>query len=128
MTYPYPLLIGLDNTSETLVYSMIQVIHKHYDAFKNADPGAIGWAMERQQFSWVVPYHAGAVRYLREIGVWTEENELNNQHLLERQRVLGDAWSGHKQKEYSDDDAFRQAWRSARVAALEAAGFDPVWR
>ena len=128
MTYPYPLLIGLDSTDEILVYSMIQVIHKHYDAFKNADPGAIGWAMDRQLLSYVVPYHAGAVRYLKEIGVWTEENESNNQRLLERQRVLGAAWSRHKQNEYSDDDAFRLAWRSLRVAALEDAGFDPVWR
>ncbi len=128
MTYPYPLLIGLDTTDETLVYSMIQVIHKHYDAFKNADPGAIGWAMDRQLLSYVVPYHVGAVRYLREIGVWTEENESNNQRLLERQRVLGAAWSRHKQIEFSDDDAFRLAWRRSRVVALEAAGFDPVWR
>ncbi|MFB3107148.1 MAG: hypothetical protein ACE1ZA_19810, partial [Pseudomonadales bacterium] len=67
-------------------------------------------------------------RYLREIGVWTEENESNNQRLLERQRVLGVAWSRHKQNEFADDDAFRLAWRSSRVVALEAAGFDPVWR
>ncbi len=128
VTYPYPLLIGLDTTDETLVYSMIQVIHKHYDAFKNADPGAIGWAMDRQLLSYVVPYHTGAVRYLREIGVWSEENESNNQRLLERQRVLGDAWLRHKQNQYSDDQVFQLAWRSSRVAALEAAGFDPVWR
>ncbi|MCZ6617894.1 MAG: TAXI family TRAP transporter solute-binding subunit [Gammaproteobacteria bacterium] len=128
VTYPYPLLIGLDSTDETLVYSMIQVIHKHYDAFKNADPGAIGWAMDRQPLSYVVPYHAGAVRYLKEIGVWSEANESNNQRLLERQRVLSDAWTRHKQNEFSSGDVFQLTWRSSRVAALEAAGFDPVWR
>jgi len=68
-TYPYPLLIGLDSADESVVYALAGVIHRHYDDFRNADPGAIGWAIDRQIFDWVVPWHAGAVRYFREVGV-----------------------------------------------------------
>lgn len=126
-TYPYPLLIGLDTTDADMVQALARVIHRHYDEFKNADPGAIGWAMERQLFDWVVPYHAGAVRYFREAGVWSDEREAHNQRLLERQRVLAAAWQGLERGDYPTDEAFTEAWLAARVEALSSAGFDPIW-
>ncbi len=126
-TYPYPLLIALDDTDEAMVHALARVIHRHYDEFKDADPGAIGWALERQLFQWVVPYHAGAVRYFREVGVWTDAMEAHNQRLLARQRVLARTWAEVKAAEPVTGDAFVAAWLNARAAALEAAGFDPVW-
>lgn len=126
-TYPYPLLIGLDTTDEAMIHDLARVIHRHYDEFKNADPGAIGWAMDRQLFDWVVPYHAGAVRYFREIGVWNPEREAHNQRLLERQRVLAEAWQQVVDEDISSDAAFTDAWLEARAEALRSAGFDPVW-
>ncbi|MEQ8861122.1 MAG: TAXI family TRAP transporter solute-binding subunit [Pseudomonadales bacterium] len=126
-TYPYPLLIGLADTDADMVHAVAEVIHHHYDEFKDADPGAIGWAMDRQLFEWVVPYHTGAVRYFRKIGVWTDAYEAHNQRLLERQRVLGDAWRVVKAGSHASDQAFTEAWLAARVRALEAAGFDPIW-
>lgn len=126
-TYPYPLLIGLDTTDADMVHALTGAIHQHYHAFKDADPGAIGWAMERQLFDWVVPYHAGAVRYFREIGVWNESREAHNQRLLQRQQVLARAWQEVGQHSFESDEAFTAAWLTAREAALRAAGFDPVW-
>ncbi|MEE8244546.1 MAG: TAXI family TRAP transporter solute-binding subunit [Pseudomonadales bacterium] len=128
VTYPYPLLIGLDHTDETLVYEMARVIHRHYDEFKDADPGAIGWALDRQLKQWVVPWHQGTVRYFRELGVWSAADEAHNQRLLERQSVLQAAWDEHIGVEDEESDEFQSAWQVSRVAALEAAGFDPVWR
>ena len=128
VTYPYPLLIGLEHTDETLVYEMARVIHRHYDEFKDADPGAIGWALDRQLKQWVVPWHQGTVRYFRELGVWSAADEAHNQRLLERQSVLLAAWDEHIGVEDEDSDDFQSAWQVRRVAALEAAGFDPVWR
>lgn len=126
-TYPYPLLIALEDTDEAMVHALTGVIHRHYDEFKDADPGAVGWALERQLFQWVVPYHGGAVRYLREAGVWTDAMEAHNQRLLERQRVLARTWAEVKAAAPATDDAFVAAWLDARAAALESAGFDPVW-
>ena len=128
VTYPYPLLIGLDHTDETLVYEMARVIHRHYDEFKDADPGAIGWALDRQLKQWVVPWHQGTVRYFRELGVWSAADEAHNQRLLERQSVLQAAWDEHVGVADKESDEFQSAWQVSRVAALEAAGFDPVWR
>lgn len=126
-TYPYPLLIGLDTADETVVHALARAIHRHYDEFRNADPGAVGWAIDRQIFDWVVPYHAGAVRYFREIGVWSDAHQAHNERLIERQRVLAEAWRALQAERFSSDAAFVEAWLAARAAALQAAGFDPVW-
>lgn len=127
-TYPYPLLIGLASTGADLTYAIAQVIHRHYDDYKDADPGAIGWALDRQPLEWVVPYHEGAIRYLREIGVWNAAHDAHNARLIIRQQVLADAWRGLDRARFVSDAAFIEHWLAVRAEALDAAGFDPVWR
>lgn len=127
-TYPYPILIALEEQDENTVYWMTRVIHENYDTFKDADPGAIGWALEFQVFDWVVPYHEGAVRYWREIGAWTDEYEAHNQELIRRQDVLATAWQEAQGQNIRGRDAAVENWMRVRAARLEEAGFDPVWR
>ena len=126
-TYPYPLLIALADQDEALVHDLVKVIHIHYDEYKNADPGAIGWAMDRQIFKWSVPYHEGAIRYFKSIGEWPEDADAHNERLLVRQTVLADAWQDHMAMGLSGAEG-RAAWYPLRAERLEAAGFDPVWR
>lgn len=127
-TYPYPVLIALESQDETTVYWMTRVINENFDDFRDADPGAIGWALESQIFNWVVPYHEGAVRYWREVGAWTDEYEAHNQALMRRQEVLAAAWAEVEGEDIDDREAFMARWRQVRAERLEAAGFDPVWR
>jgi TRAP transporter TAXI family solute receptor len=124
-TYPYPMLITLADQDEQLVFDLARAIDVHYEEYKNADPGSIGWAMERQNFQWVVPFHDGSVRYFQSIGVWSAEAQAHNQRLIERQDVLAQAWQAHKAE---DPDDFTEVWMSRRAEALTAAGFDPIWR
>ncbi len=124
-TYPYPMLITLAGQDEQLVHDLAKAIHIHYEEYKNADPGSIGWAMERQNFQWVVPFHEGAVRYFKSIGVWSEADDAHNSRLIQRQNVLATAWQAHRAE---DPDDFSAAWMVRRAAALDAAGFDPIWR
>ena len=124
-TYPYPMLITLAGQDEQLVHDLAKAIHIHYEEYKNADPGSIGWAMERQNFQWVVPFHEGAVRYFKSIGVWSDADDAHNSRLIQRQNVLATAWQAHRAE---DPDDFSAAWMVRRAAALDAAGFDPIWR
>jgi TRAP transporter TAXI family solute receptor len=125
-TYPYPLLTGLDSSDAAVVGELVRALHEHYDDYKNADPGSIGWALDRQIFRWVVPYHEGAVRMYRELGAWSDEDQAHNEALLERQAVLGSAWAEMSDSDL-EGDAFRAAWMAKRKAALTGAGFDPIW-
>lgn len=119
-TSAYPFLVGMDFTDETLVYNLVKVMHRHFDEYKNNAPGAAGWIMDRQKFDQAfVPYHPGAIRYFREIGVWTEAAEAKQQENLHRQQVLMQAWEaflpGSPKKGYAE---FETAWLAARLKAL----------
>lgn len=127
-TYPYPLLTTLASQDSNEVYSLTRAIHENYDDYKDSDPGAIGWALERQVFDWVVPYHEGSVNYWKEIGVWTDELEAHNQALIRRQEALLAAWAEMSGRRIRDPEEFAAAWMQLRAERLDAAGFDPVWR
>ena len=129
-TYPYPLLTGLESSDPAVVRALVLALHEHYADYKDADPGAIGWALERQLFQWVVPYHAGAVDAFRTLGVWKAADQAHNDHLLARQVVLARAWQDWREMANSEleGEAFRDAWMEKRRAALESEGFDPIWR
>ncbi|MFN3236484.1 MAG: TAXI family TRAP transporter solute-binding subunit [Pseudomonadales bacterium] len=127
-TYPYPILVTLAAQEQPLVYSLTRALHEGFDDYKNSDPGSLGWGMERQNFQWVVPFHDGAVRYFKEIGVWQEQHEAHNQRLLERQQVLAAAWQAMGTLGITDKDEFRNTWMKLRALRLEKAGFNPVWQ
>ena len=125
--YPYPLLITFASRDESLVYNLTRALHEGYEDYRHADPGSIGWALERQQFRWVVPFHPGAVRYFKQIGAWNDEMTAHNEALLRRQSVLGAAWQELMAQEPEEDEMFANRWHRLRALRLEQAGFDPVW-
>ena len=105
-TYPYPILISLADQNPELVYSLAKAIHLGYDDFKDADPGAIGWAIHLQQFDWVVPFHDASIKYYQELGVWKPEHSVHNDKLVKRQEVLSEAWEALQSLDIEDDEEF----------------------
>ena len=124
--YPYPILITRADQDPDLVYSMVKAVHSEYDNYKDALPAMTGWAVENQTFEWAVPYHKSAVKYWKEVGVWTDDMEANNNKMIERQDVLANAWATMKDKDL-DGDAFKEEWMKVRAAALKAADMNPIF-
>jgi uncharacterized protein len=130
-TYPYPILTTLDRRDEAMVYAVTAALDEGFEQFKNADPGSMGWQMSRQKFKWLVPYHPGAIRYFKTLGLWTDEEERHQQRLLERQRVLARAWNdlmAKRSRLVEEEARWSKAWLIQRADYLDAAGFDPIWR
>jgi len=125
-TYPYPILITYKDQDADLTYSMTKAMVENFDAYKDGAPGNNGWALERQVFEWVVPFHEGAIRYFKEIGKWTPEHQQHNDRLIKRQEVLAKAWQQMKRQDYADEKAFAKAWMKVRAEALAKAGMDVV--
>ena len=124
--YPYPILMTLDGQDADEVYSLTRAMVEEFEGYSAAEPAAKGWAIGRQIFQWVVPYHEGAIAYFKEIGKWNADSQAHNDALLKRQQVLAEAWAGMDKG--LEGEAFKSAWLNTRAAALEAAGFDPIWR
>ncbi len=122
-TSAYPLLVGMDTADDGLVYNLVKVMHEQFDDYKNSAPGAGGWLIDRQKFeSAFIPYHPAAIRYFREIGVWSEAAEVKQQENLYRQEVLHEAWVSFQGVAPKDPKEFEAAWLAARVKALADKG------
>ena len=127
-SYPYPIFMAYASQPADLVYNLTKAMIANYDAYKDAAPGAGGLALDRQNFTWVLPYHEGAVKALKEAGVWKGDHEAHNQELLKRQDTLTNAWNAFVKGNPPDDkDAFAKGWMAARKRALSAAGMDVIF-
>lgn len=122
--YPYPVLIATDETDADLVYNTTKAMVELFPAYDGKVPGIDGWSLDTQNFSWVVPYHDGAIRYFEEAGVWTEEAQAHNDELIERQRVLKEAWDALAAEAPED---WQAAWTERRRQALADAGLQVVF-
>lgn len=125
-TYPYPILIAYASQDAGLVYQMTRAMVEFFPDYKDGAPGNNGWELKRQIFEWVVPFHDGAIRYFKEIGVWTPAHQAHNDKLIQRQKVLAAAWEATVKSAPADDAAFAKAWMKARAGALTKAGLEPV--
>jgi TRAP transporter TAXI family solute receptor len=125
--YPYPIFMAYAEQDPDLIYGISKAMIVHYDLYKDSAPGASGLALKFQNLKWVLPYHAGTVRALKEAAAWKAEHDAHNAALLKRQEVLGTAWATFVKAAPDDKEAFRKAWYEARKAALVKAGMDPVF-
>ena len=121
-SYGYPIVVTNERNSVQAVYELTRLMHIKYDKYKGGHSAARGFEMKRQVFQWIMPYHAGAVKYFKEIGVWSDADEARNQKLLKRQAVLAETWkkAGGMNSKYEE-------WMKMRAAALKANGFVPIW-
>ena len=122
--YPYPVLVATNKTESDLVYNMVKAMVDLFPDYDGNAPGIGGWALDKQQMEWVVPYHEGAILYFKEAGLWTEEAQTHNDNLIKRQDVLKEAWI---QLETENPADWESAWSEARRKALEAGGFEIVF-
>lgn len=122
--YAYPVLMTYDNQEADLVYNMTKAMDVMFDKFDGNAPGISGWALDKQNFQWVAPYHEGAIRYYQEVGKWNDDAQAHNDNLIARQAALKAAWDALK-AEGADDWA--AAWDKKRREALAAGGFEVVF-
>jgi TRAP transporter TAXI family solute receptor len=126
-SYGYPILFAYPSVDPDWVYEQVKMIHTLFPHYKDSHPGSVGWAMDRQVFDWVAPYHPAAVKYFKEIGVWKPQHQKNNDALMKRQQVLASAWQATKAGVTAKGAEFQKAWMKNRAAALKKAGMDAVW-
>ena len=122
--YAYPVLMTYAVQDEDLTYNMTKAMHEFFESYKDGAPGINGWALDKQNFQWVAPYHDGAIRYYKEIGKWSDADQAHNDNLIARQAALSAAWEELKAE---NPENWEEAWDAKRRDALKAGGFDVVF-
>jgi len=123
---PYPIFMTYASQSDELAYGLTKAMIEQYPHYKDAAPGADGLALDKQTLNWVLPWHAGAVKALKEAKAWTPTAEAHNNALVKRQELLAEAWKTYVATKPADDK-FAEGWRAARATALRKVGLDVVF-
>jgi TRAP transporter TAXI family solute receptor len=127
-SYPYPIFTVYASEKADLVYSMTKPMIVDYAAYKDSAPGADGLEVKRQILDWVLPYHEGSIKALKEAGAWTADAQKHNDMLVKRQDTMGTAWADfNKSNPPAEKEAFSKGWMAARKAALEKAGLPAIF-
>jgi uncharacterized protein len=115
MTYSYPMLITYDWQDEELVYLFTKGIDENFLLYKDAFSAMPTWERSKAIVPGLPnPFHKGAVRYFKEIGLWNQKFEESQKKTLERQNKLAKAWESAlaeaKAKGLKEDD-FPAFWK-----------------
>jgi len=90
----FPLITRFDTDPE-LVYRIVKWLDENYDRYKEGNPWCADMTMdnliELAKFHYE-PIHDGAVRYLEEKGLWTEELETRRQYNIELMTLWVEAY------------------------------------
>ncbi len=124
--YSYPVLVAMADQDDDLVYNMTKAMVELFPEYDGKAPGIGGWALDKQNFQWVAPYHDGAIRYFKELGKWTDAAQAHNDKLIARQAALQATWAKLETMGVADD-AWEDAWSEARRKALADGGFEVVF-
>lgn len=118
--YRYPVITTTVGKSADDVYAFIKALDETYDIYKNGTATMTRWALEKSGRPAIdVPFHEGAVRYLKEKGIWTDKDDAWNAKRIARMDALVAAWDGFK-AENGDlaDEAFAAAWMARRAGVI----------
>jgi TRAP transporter TAXI family solute receptor len=122
MGYRYPMITVNADAPEAEVYAMMKAVADTFDMYKDSNPIMPRWAMNLAGTPPMdAPFHEGAIRYLREAGIWKPETQQWQDRTLRRLQTLRTAWAeflpGARSRNLSEQD-FATAWGERRAAAL----------
>ena len=118
----YPMITVYANTPEDEVYALVKALDKTYDIYSGATKATPGWKLSKAGTTPSdAPFHPGAIRYLKEIGVWTDKDEAWNNARLARLKAVQSAWAtartlaGEKKIADADWPAFWDTYRKQHL-------------
>ena len=120
--YRYPVITTTNEKSADEVYAFIKALDETFELYKNGTAIMYRWALDKSGRPAIdVPFHEGAVRYLREIGVWTDADEAWNVKRTARMDALVGAWTEFlgANSGLAEED-FSKAWMARRAEVLAA--------
>lgn len=118
----YPMISVYANATDDDVYQFLKALDQTYGLYQGATSAMPAWRMsEAGTAPSDAPFHPGAVRYLKEIGVWTDKDEAWNVRRMARLKSVQAAWTTARalaaEKKVADADwpTFWDAYRKQNL-------------
>ena len=120
LAYRYPIMTVRADMSADEVYAITKALDETYDIYKGATKVMPRWKLDVAGTPAIdAPFHDGAIRYLKEKGIWTAEHQQWNDTRLARLNALRAEWpKAVAEGEGKSDEAFEKLWEQHRAQAL----------
>jgi len=121
--YRYPMATVRADMDAQWVYNFIKAMDEAFSLYKDANAVMPLWSItESGKPPADAPFHEGAVKYLKEKGVWTDQDDEWNKKTIERSKKVRSAWDKvtkeAETKKIKPDD-FPEFWMKERMKYLE---------
>ena len=91
--YRYPMITTYARTSADEVYNLLKAIDATFDLYSKTTSSSANWAIDMAGHPPAdAPWHEGAIRYMKEKGLWTKEDQAWNDERLARLKQVIAAW------------------------------------
>lgn len=120
MAYRYPMLVVRSDMTDDMAYAFIKAVDETYDLYKDATAVMKRWKLEESGVPAAdAPFHDGAIRYLKERGIWKDEHQAWNDTRTARLNALMAAWpEAIKEADGKSDEEFAEIWEQRRAKVL----------
>jgi TRAP transporter TAXI family solute receptor len=94
MGYRYPMMTVYNSAVTTdEVYNVIKAIDMTFDDYKSTTASSSDWALEKAgRPPYDAPTHDGAIRYMKEKGLWRDQDQAWHDNRLARLNAVLEAW------------------------------------
>ena len=118
--YRYPVITTLPEKTDDEVYAFIKALDETYDLYKTGTATMVRWSLDLSGKPAIdVPFHDGAIRYLTEKGIWTDEDTAWNDRAIARMDALVAAWDEFKPANADLPEAeYAKAWMARRAGVI----------
>lgn len=91
--YAYPQLTTYAKQDATEVYNLVKAFDLTFDMYKDVNSDMPDWAVSKAGRTPAgAPFHEGAIRYLKEKGIWTAQDDQWNNKFLTRVKKTQELW------------------------------------
>jgi len=121
LAYRYPIMVVRADMDEKTAYAVIKALDETYGLYKDATKVMPRWKLDVSGTPAIdAPFHNGAIRYLKEKGIWKAEHQKWNDQRLARLNALRGEWTNALAAgKGKSDEEFAQIWEQHREKALK---------
>jgi len=125
MGFKYPMITVYHDAKEDEVYAVTKAVAENYEHYKDASPIMPRWEPSKAgSFPMDAPFHNGAIKYLKEKGIWSPAHQTWQDGIMKRQGLLRQAWADMIAKEPAakgaDPAKLTALWTPRRAEVLKS--------